>query len=689
MKKPRVFLLTGIVLLTLLLVFTTLTYAQDDTHQPDETPAEPGITDDTYQPVQPDKTPAESEITTVTPSHASTTTAVQLDCGSETPVQVYFSDFEANDGGWSATNDWEHGVPTYPAGLGAHSGTNVWATKLITDHTNLGDSSLLTMTLDLSAVPDGLDGEMSWYQHLEANGSGFDRASVRVNGDTVYDSAVTGDDPVGYILRNADLSAYFGNPSVTIEFDFFATTVVNDPGWYIDDVTVAYCPTPVATIELEKTVGTDPAACAATSSIIVPAGTDVTYCYEVTNSGGITLTHHDLADSELGTILSGFPFELAPAASVFITQSVTNVQANVTNTATWTAYNAGPTDVVSATATADVTIAVSPLEVDVVATGGMTASESITFTTTVSNPQTGTNGAATAITATLDISISNDLDAAAVVTASYYDTSAPSVLLGTLTEADLNNCVDGGDETTPRDPFTSTVGNGINGGPLAAGSIICTVDVSGFGDALIDTMDYNVMFQPMGGSWDSEFRMFFDAPPYDRTYGVNFGGFGAGAPSATPVFGSTPDSATLQGVPTGASDSTWEVFLFESYNDAGEDPDSILITYTLDIYGWPYIETNPTLPLVPAGNVTLPSAGIASNTDFGPLLSPTIVEIVSEPDWDTACNSAVPVTWQGVGVVTDPDGFDNTDSDSVTHAGAGGPGCSINYALFLPIVQAE
>lgn len=671
MKKYRAFLLTGTVLLTLLLIFTTMAYAQDDT----------------YQPIQTDKTPDEPEVTTVIrPSDASTPTAVELDCGVNTPVQIYFSDFEANNGGWSATNDWEHGVPTYPIGLGAYSGGNVWATKLITDHTNLNGSSLLTMTLDLSAIPVGLDGEMSWYQHLEANGSEFDRASVRVNGDTVYDSAVTGDDPVGYILRNADLSAYFGNPSVTIEFDFFATTVVNDPGWYIDDVTVEYCPNPAARVELEKTVGTNPAECATTSSIIVSAGTDVTYCYEVTNSGGVTLTHHDLADSELGTILSGLPFKLAPSASVFVTQSLANVQADVTNTATWTAYNAGPTDVVSATASADVIIAVSPLAVDVVATGGMTASESITFTTTVSNPLTGVNGSATVITATLDISISNDLDAAAVVTASYYDTSAPSVLLGTLTEADLNNCVDAGDETTPRDPFASTVGNGVNGGPLAAGSIICTVDVSGLGDALIDTMDYSVMFQPMGGSWDTEFRMFFDAPPYDRTYGVNFGGYGAGAPSATPVFDSTPDSAVLQGVPTGASASTWEVFLFESFDDAGEDPDSILITYTLDIYGWPYIQTNPTPTHAPAGNVTLPSAGIASSIDFGALLSPTIVEIVSEPDWNAVCNSAVPVTWQGVGVVTDPSGLDRTDSDSVTHTGAGGSGC---YVLFLPIVQAE
>ncbi len=74
--------------------------------------------------------------------------------------------------------------------------------------------------------------------------------------------------------------------------------------------------TDIPNINLAKTVGTDPGICAATNSLAVAPGTDVYYCYEVTNTGTITLGLHDLADDQLGTILSGFPFTLTPGASV-------------------------------------------------------------------------------------------------------------------------------------------------------------------------------------------------------------------------------------------------------------------------------------------------------------------------------------------------------------------------------------
>lgn len=99
-----------------------------------------------------------------------------------------------------------------------------------------------------------------------------------------------------------------------------------------------------AQISLEKTVGTDSGVCAPADSINVPFGTDVTYCYEVTNTGTLTLTVHDLEDSELGPILSGFSYALVPGASAFLTQTI-NVTQTVVNSATWTAYNPGPADI--------------------------------------------------------------------------------------------------------------------------------------------------------------------------------------------------------------------------------------------------------------------------------------------------------------------------------------------------------
>jgi hypothetical protein len=95
-------------------------------------------------------------------------------------------------------------------------------------------------------------------------------------------------------------------------------------------------------LSFNKTVGTDPLVCAATDSITVPAGTRVTYCYTVTNTGPLPLVSHDLVDDQLGTILTDFSYNLLPGASVFITQSVTVVD-SVTSFATWTARTAGGT----------------------------------------------------------------------------------------------------------------------------------------------------------------------------------------------------------------------------------------------------------------------------------------------------------------------------------------------------------
>jgi hypothetical protein len=141
-------------------------------------------------------------------------------------------------------------------------------------------------------------------------------------------------------------------------------TTVNTATW------TAYNPGPInlstasdsATVEifqpaisLEKTVGTDANACASTNQITVPPGTQVTYCYEVTNTGELALSLHDLKDSELGSMLSGFSYSLMPGASAFLTATVQITETTI-NMATWTAYNPGPTDETSAQAEARVVV---------------------------------------------------------------------------------------------------------------------------------------------------------------------------------------------------------------------------------------------------------------------------------------------------------------------------------------------
>jgi subtilisin-like proprotein convertase family protein len=101
-----------------------------------------------------------------------------------------------------------------------------------------------------------------------------------------------------------------------------------------------------ASIVITKTVGTSVEACAVAKTIFVEPGTLVTYCYEVTNIGATSLSLHDLEDSELGVLLDDFFYTLTPGASAFLTSSA-EIDISTVNTATWTAFNAGPTDVTS------------------------------------------------------------------------------------------------------------------------------------------------------------------------------------------------------------------------------------------------------------------------------------------------------------------------------------------------------
>lgn len=186
-------------------------------------------------------------------------------------------------------------------------------------------------------------------------------------------------------------------PGMVYVFDFGTmtyTTPITNP-WTTVELFSAGAWIPVREllpgISLDKTVGTDPATCADTDAIEVDTlgdPVDVVYCYTVRNTGDFTLSLHTLNDSHLGNLLDGFEYVLSPGASVFITETA-QLAATTTNTATWTAYNEGPTEVVSATDSATVTvnllapaIEVSPTETSVAA-GQNTTSKRVL---TISNP---------------------------------------------------------------------------------------------------------------------------------------------------------------------------------------------------------------------------------------------------------------------------------------------------------------
>ncbi len=276
------------------------------------------------------------------------------------PVTVYSSDFEADDGGFThsgAQDEWERGLPTFTPLTTCNSGVNCWVTDLNDTYNASSDQTLLSPAIDLSGYSGPVI--MRWAQRYHMESASFDGAYAQVQQvgganptrlwtwlDATMNNTV-GSTPsttiaqsAGWGERWADISSYAGQ-SIEALFNLSSDTTVQLAGLAIDDVSVTACQAAPSNpaITLDKTVGTDTTVCAATDAITLPyGGGSVTYCYEATNTGDVTLNRHDLVDSELGALLTNFAYSLAPGASAFITET-TYIGFTTVNTATWTAYN--------------------------------------------------------------------------------------------------------------------------------------------------------------------------------------------------------------------------------------------------------------------------------------------------------------------------------------------------------------
>jgi hypothetical protein len=80
--------------------------------------------------------------------------------------------------------------------------------------------------------------------------------------------------------------------------------------------------------------------CGTETGISVPAGTQVRYCYTMTDSGDEEVNYHHLDDDQLGTLLDGLDREVAPGETLVHTEVAVVTEA-VTNTAQWAALSQG------------------------------------------------------------------------------------------------------------------------------------------------------------------------------------------------------------------------------------------------------------------------------------------------------------------------------------------------------------
>lgn len=289
-----------------------------------------------------------------------------------TEVTVFSSDFEADDGGFTHTgtaDEWEWGLPVFAPVTGCNSGTGCWKTDLDNTYTASSSQDLLSPAIDLNGYYGPV--RLTWAQKYQMESASFDHATLdvqQVGGvnparvweflDATMTTSIgnpifTLQESAGWAVHSADISNYLGQ-NIELRYHLDSDTTVQLAGLAIDDVSLTAC-RGIPEISIQKTVGTDPLTCAATDAITVTGGADVTYCYQVTNTGLLDLTLHTLEDSQSGTLLNELSYNLVPGASAFLTDTVSITQTTV-NTATWTAFNPGPTDVVTATDTATVTV---------------------------------------------------------------------------------------------------------------------------------------------------------------------------------------------------------------------------------------------------------------------------------------------------------------------------------------------
>jgi PKD repeat protein len=181
----------------------------------------------------------------------------------------YNEDFEASDGGYThavgpgpGTIDvWEWGNvdPSYLDGpTAAHSGTKCWATDLNADCPDYGD-----MVLDSIPITVGTGSpELTFYHWFDMGSAAFDAGNVKISTDggatwsilypnggypytassgnqgIAYEPCYAGYGSGNWDLATFDLTAYAG-VTVIIRWHYGTSTVVPQPGWWIDDVMIS------------------------------------------------------------------------------------------------------------------------------------------------------------------------------------------------------------------------------------------------------------------------------------------------------------------------------------------------------------------------------------------------------------------------------------------------------------------
>ena len=179
-------------------------------------------------------------------------------------VDYYAWDFEASNGGFTATGqDWEWGDPT-TGPMDAHSGIKLWATKLASNYSVSSNSKLdLPPTTVPGSKPYATLSFWQWYNIEGGTGTCYDGGNVKIstNGGATW-TIITPDIGYNNVAKSVtagipnevcfsgtttgnfwhkvtfNLTPYKGQ-NVIVRLHFGSDASVTYPGWYVDDVMVA------------------------------------------------------------------------------------------------------------------------------------------------------------------------------------------------------------------------------------------------------------------------------------------------------------------------------------------------------------------------------------------------------------------------------------------------------------------
>jgi bacillopeptidase F len=154
---------------------------------------------------------------------------------------VFFSDFEADNGGFTAggtNSSWTWGVPTSGPSA-AYSGSKLWATNLAGNYNNSENSYIVSPTIDLSAY-FGNNVVVAWWQWINTENA-FDTVFVDVTNDggtTWYQLYYFSGSATGWAQESFTLDPIFITAGFAIRFRMESDPDTVYEGFYVDDVAV-------------------------------------------------------------------------------------------------------------------------------------------------------------------------------------------------------------------------------------------------------------------------------------------------------------------------------------------------------------------------------------------------------------------------------------------------------------------